>query len=113
MVAALTLVGAALAPVLFIPGLGLIALVTGVAWLTSAVTRGMVRALSERGLSPEIPASALGVAAAALVLWFLASASPLYTGGHFGYHTSVAEEISQGKFLLYSAPVCIGAPGRA
>ncbi|HEY7817388.1 MAG TPA: hypothetical protein VIG29_04150, partial [Vicinamibacteria bacterium] len=53
-----------------------------------------------RGVGP-IP---LSIATMAFALWFLASASPLYSGGHFGYHTSVAEEIWGGKFFLYYFP---------
>ncbi len=47
---------------------------------------------------------ALAIATGAFALWFLATASPLYSGGHFDYHTSVAEEIWGGKFFLYYFP---------
>jgi hypothetical protein len=79
-------------PVFFVPFLGRIALAALASFLVACATRGLA------------PAGALGIATTAFALWFLATVSPLYSGGHFNYHTSVAEEISQGKFFLYYFP---------
>ncbi|MGH9333740.1 MAG: hypothetical protein ACRD21_08320, partial [Vicinamibacteria bacterium] len=104
LLAGLIVLGIGLAPVLVIPLMSRILLAAASAFLLAAVTRGALSALSQRDLAPEISPGALALAAAAFALWFLTTASPLYSGGHFGYHTSVAEEISQGKFLLYYFP---------
>ncbi len=79
-------------PVFFIPFLSRIALAALASLLLASATRSFVSAGS------------LAIATAAFTLWFLATTSPLYSGGHFNYHTSVAEEISQGKFFLYYFP---------
>ena len=102
--AALFLVGLAAAPVFFIPFLSRIALAALASFLAASAARGFLSAVSRSGLAPEPSAGALSIATAAFVLWFLATASPLYSGGHFSYHTSVAEEIWQGKFFLYYFP---------
>ncbi len=91
----LTIAGIAASPVFFIPLLGRITLAASVSLLAAAAVRGISRKVSN---------AALAIATGAFALWFLASASPLYSGGHFGYHTSVAEEIWGGKFFLYYFP---------
>jgi hypothetical protein len=91
----LILAGIGAAPVFFIPLLDRIALAAGTALAAAALARSVLRSVSSIALS---------IAAAAMALWFLASASPLYSGGHFAYHTSVAEEIWGGKFFLYYFP---------
>jgi hypothetical protein len=100
----LVVVGIAAAPVFFVPFLSRIALAALASVLAASAARGLLSALSRTGLAPEPSAGALAIASAAFCLWFLATASPLYSGGHFGYHTSVAEEIWQGKFFLYYFP---------
>jgi hypothetical protein len=91
----LLIAGLGTAPVFFVPLLGTVAISALAALLAASGARALMR---------ELPASALAVATAGLVLWFLSTSSPLYAGGHFQYHTSVAEEISQGKFFLYYFP---------
>ena len=53
---------------------------------------------------PELSPLALAISSFGFVLWFLSMAFPLYAGGHFGFHTAIAEEIWQGQFLLYYLP---------
>ena len=93
-----------LSPVVVTPFLPTVALGALAGALLAAGARGGLDALAARDLAPELPPAALGVAVTAFVLWFMAAASPLYAGGHFGYHSSVAEEIWQGNFLRYYLP---------
>ncbi len=103
-VAPLIGIGLAAAPVFFVPFLSALALTALASLLAASGARGFLSAVAGTGLAPEPSAGALAITVAAFCLWFLATASPLYTGGHFAYHTSVAEEISQGKFFLYYFP---------
>jgi hypothetical protein len=72
--------------------------------LLSAFGRGAFETLSTEVFVPELGPLALAISSFGFVLWFLATASPLYAGGHFGYHTAIAEEIWHGQFLLYYLP---------
>lgn len=72
--------------------------------LLALASRGLLAALVTRSLVPVLHPLALSVSVLGFLGWFLAAASPLYAGGHFGYHTSIAQEIWQGKFLLYYLP---------
>jgi hypothetical protein len=101
---ALVALGVALAPVVVTPFVADVALGAGAGAVLAASTRGALDALAARRLAPPLAPAALAVAVAAFVLWFVASASPLYVGGHFAYHSSVAEEIWRGRFLLYYLP---------
>jgi hypothetical protein len=103
-IAGLIVAGLASAPVFLVPFLSLVALAALAAFLAASAARGFLSTISRSGLAPEPSAGVLAIACAAFSLWFLATASPLYSGGHFGYHTSVAEEIWQGKFFLYYFP---------
>lgn len=93
--AALAVLGIACAPVFFVPFLGLVTLAALASLLAASLARSLLSSVSGAGLA---------IATASFCLWFLATASPLYSGGHFAYHTSVAEEIWQGKFFLYYFP---------
>jgi hypothetical protein len=102
--AGLFVIGLAGAPVFFVPFVSRIALAAFASLLAASAARGLLSAVARAGFAPEPSACALTIATAAFSLWFLATASPLYSGGHFSYHTSVAEEIWQGKFFLYYFP---------
>jgi hypothetical protein len=58
----------------------------------------------ERGRAWVPPPAALAAAAVGFVAFFTTTAFPLYRGGHFGFHTEIAEQIWQGRFLLYYLP---------
>jgi hypothetical protein len=78
-----------------------------IATLGSALAAGLagVAAVAvARGRAVVPPPVALGAAAVGFVAFFTATAFPLYRGGHFGFHSQIAEEIWQGKFLLYYLP---------
>jgi hypothetical protein len=51
-----------------------------------------------------LPAGALAACAAGFVAWWAAPLTPLYRGGHFVFHSSIAEEIWQGRLLHYALP---------
>ena len=72
--------------------------------ILAALTRGFLDALEARDLAPALSPLAVAVAVAGFFLAFLTTASPLYEGGHFDFHTAIAEEIWQGQFLLYYLP---------
>lgn len=74
---------------------GITALGTVLAVVGSAVARLRGSAL---------PAPAIAAAAYAVVPYLATTAYPLYRGGHFVLHSAVAEEIWQGRFLLYYLP---------
>ena len=102
--AGVLLAGLATTPVFLVPFLSRIALAALASLFAASGARGFLSAISRTGLAPQPSAGALALATVAFALWFLATASPLYAGGHFGYHTSVAEEIWQGKFFVYYFP---------
>ncbi len=96
--------GLALDPVLVTPFLPTTLLAAAATLLLAALTRGFLDALVARDLAPALSPLAFAVAASGFFLAFLTTASPLYEGGHFGFHTAIAEEIWQGRFLLYYLP---------
>ncbi len=102
----LVLIAVALArePVLVIPFLSTVLLGAVATFFVSGCTRGFLEVASERTLLPELSPAAVSVALAGFVVWFVAIASPLYVGGHYGFHTDIAEEIWQGRFLHYFLP---------
>lgn len=72
-------------------GLGLAALIKGTVTFFEGVT--------------YLPgAVAIGAAVTGWVAWLTATAFPYYRGGHFIFHSSIAEEIWKGRFLIYYLP---------
>src|SRR4029079_14416993 len=51
-----------------------------------------------------LPPAALAAAALGFLAWLAAPLTPLYRGGHFVFHSSIAQEIWQGRLLLYALP---------
>ncbi len=96
--------GLALDPVLVTPFLPTTLLAATATLLLMALTRGFLGELVARDLAPALSPLAFAFAASGFFLAFLTTASPLYEGGHFGFHTAIAEEIWQGRFLLYYLP---------
>jgi hypothetical protein len=74
-------------------GSGLAATLAGVA---------VVARRNQRATVP--PPTAIAATAVGFVAFFASTAFPLYRGGHFGFHTQIAEQIWQGRFLLYYLP---------
>ena len=48
--------------------------------------------------------AAIGASICGWVAWLVAAAFPFYRGGHFVFHSSIAEEIWKGRFLIYYLP---------
>ena len=95
---ALALGASAVAAIPFAPSFaGICALGALLAALLAGAGR---RARAWDALSPPVCASA----ALAFMGWLTAAAYPLYRGGHFIYHSQIAEEIWRGKFLLFYLP---------
>ncbi len=101
---AAAIAGLALDPVLVTPFLPTTLLAAVAALILAALTRGFLEALEARELAPALSSLAVAVAVGGFFLAFLTTASPLYEGGHFDFHTAIAEEIWQGRFLLYYLP---------
>ena len=83
-----------------LPFLAIVAMGTALAAAQSA----LVSVLTERGHSLLPSAAARAAAAGGWVAWLAATAFPLYRGGHFVFHSSIAEEIWKGRFLIYYLP---------
>ena len=103
-VAALVTMALVRAPVMTIPFLPTLVAGSVATVVVGALARGVVVVGARRKFLPELEPVAISIALGGLVLWFVALASPLYVGGHYGFHTNIAEEISQGHFLLYYLP---------
>ena len=70
-----------------------------------AATLAGVAAVAGRKQPATVPPpAAIAATALGFVAFFASTAFPLYRGGHFGFHTQIAEEIWQGRFLLYYLP---------
>jgi hypothetical protein len=65
---------------------------------------GVLLAAVLGALRGTLPAGALFAAAGGFVAWLAAAAFPLYRGGHFLFHSNIAEEIWRGRFLLFYLP---------
>jgi hypothetical protein len=100
----LQLTALALDPLLAIPFAETFVMVTaggvGLMLLLSAV----LTALARRDITPSPVPAALAASGLGFVAWSSATLFPLYQGGHFVFHSSIAEEIWKGKFLTYYLP---------
>jgi hypothetical protein len=91
-------------PVLAVPFLGRFAAVTAAGALLCALAAAVnARVAPPAGAAP-LPPAALAACAVGFIGWLAASLTPLYRGGHFVFHASIAEEIWQGRFLHYFLP---------
>jgi hypothetical protein len=100
----LELLGLTVDPLLAVPFLRTILVATGGGAALALLTHGFVTALARRGVTPSPVPAAVAAASLGFVAWLSAMLFPLYRGGHFVFHSSIAEEIWQGKFLLYYLP---------
>ena len=85
----------------FLPTLFLGAIAT---LFLGAWARGFLDVSARGNFLPELAPLAVSIALGGFILWFAALAFPLYVGGHYGFHTDIAEEIWQGRFLHYYLP---------
>ncbi len=97
-------VALAASPVLAVPFsasfLGIVALSLALALILS----GVWAAEHRRGRAPAPVPGAAAWTVVGFVAWLAAMTFPLYRGQHFGYHSSIAEEIWQGRFLVFYLP---------
>lgn len=104
---ALVMIGAATAlafePLAAIPFVFRFTAIVGAAALLVAFVRGLVARLDDEKAFAPGPV-AIGAAASGFVAWLTATAFPFYRGGHFVFHSSIAEEIWKGRFLIYYLP---------
>jgi hypothetical protein len=68
------------------------------------VTSSFLNELARREITPSPVPAAVTASGMGFVAWLSATLFPLYQGGHFVFHSSIAEEIWQGKFLTYYLP---------
>jgi hypothetical protein len=105
---AVVIVGAALAiaraPLTAIPFALPFLVIVALGALLAAVQTALTASLAARGRVLLPSAVARAAAAAGWVAWLSAAAYPLYRGGHFVFHSSIAEEIWKGRFLIYYLP---------
>ena len=94
----------ALDPVVTIPFAATFCAIAALGSALAAGLAGVATVRRERGHAVVTPPAALAAAAVGFVCFFTTSAFPLYRGGHFGFHTQIAEQIWQGRFLLYYLP---------
>jgi hypothetical protein len=66
--------------------------------LLGAVVTALARSAS------VLPPGAIAAGGIGFMAWLAATTAPLYRGGHFVFHSSIAEEIWKGRFLLYYLP---------
>jgi hypothetical protein len=96
--------GLALDPVVTIPFAATFCAIAALGSALAAVLAGVAAVKREGGRAVVTPPAALAAAAVGFVCFFTTTAFPLYRGGHFGFHTQIAEQIWQGRFLLYYLP---------
>ncbi|MEO8359017.1 MAG: hypothetical protein ABI672_03220 [Vicinamibacteria bacterium] len=104
---ALLLIGSstaiALNPLAAIPFTFQFLCIVGTGTALALLVRGIV-SVSDNG-SRVLPGdAAIAAAASGWVAWLSATAFPYYRGGHFVFHSSIAEEIWKGRFLIYYLP---------
>ena len=74
-----------------------------IASLGAAVT-SVAAAIAGRAERSLLPPAAIAAGGVGFMAWLATSTAPLYRGGHFVFHSSIAEEIWKGRFLLYYLP---------
>jgi len=101
--AAIALVVTALAvdPIAAIPAVPRLVAVVALGAMVTALAAA-ARGASSTGDS--LPSAAVAAGGLGFMAWLAATTTSLYRGGHFVFHSSIAEEIWKGRFLLYYLP---------
>ncbi|HEY2941796.1 MAG TPA: hypothetical protein VGN09_05120 [Vicinamibacteria bacterium] len=94
----------ALDPVVTIPFAATFCAIAALGSALAAALAGAALVARERARAVVPAPAALAAAAVGFVAFFTTTAFPLYRGGHFGFHSQIAEQIWQGRFLLYYLP---------
>ena len=98
------LVALTIDPVVVIPFVPIFLVVTFAGLAFASLATGALGVLNRNGWAPALGPAATCAAMAGFVAWSTATLFPLYEGGHFVYHSSIAEEIWQGRFMHYYLP---------
>jgi len=98
------MVALAASPVLIVPFSPLFLGIVALALLLALLISGVWAAEHRRGRAPAPVPGAAAWTVVGFVAWLAAMTFPLYRGQHFGYHSSIAEEIWQGRFLVFYLP---------
>jgi hypothetical protein len=72
--------------------------------LAGAVLGALARAVLSRGPGQGLAPAAIAAGSVGFMAWLAATTTPLYRGGHFLFHSAIAEEIWKGRFLVYYLP---------
>jgi hypothetical protein len=72
--------------------------------VAAAAVLGALAAAGNARSGVALPAGAVAACVAGFAAWLAAPLTPLYRGGHFVFHSSIAEEIWQGRLLHYALP---------
>jgi hypothetical protein len=91
-------------PLLVVPFVPVFLGVTTAGFFFICLVSGILAVMVPRGLVPSLPPAALAAAGIGFVAWLAAALFPLYQGGHFVFHSSIAQEIWQGEFMKYYLP---------
>ncbi|MBN2370418.1 MAG: hypothetical protein JXO72_08015 [Vicinamibacteria bacterium] len=94
----------ALDPVAVIPFLGSMSIIVMAGSILGLLLVGAMRRKGERAADMLPPPAAMAGVFLGFLAWYAATAFPLYRGGHFVFHSSIASEIWQGRFLEYYLP---------
>ena len=104
---AIVLIGCALAiakePLAAIPFTFRFLGIAAAAAALAAILRALVSFFDKGDRLVPGPA-AIAAAVSGWAAWLVATAFPFYRGGHFVFHSSIAEEIWKGRFLIYYLP---------
>jgi hypothetical protein len=81
-----------------------LATLAGIAAAGAALSSLLAAVSRAGGTDPALPPAAVAALGLGFVGWLAATAWPAYRGGHFIFHSNIAEEIWKGQFLLYYLP---------
>jgi hypothetical protein len=90
-------------PMVSVPFASRFLLICALGALAAALGASLRTWQSRRGREAP-PVAVVAAVALGFTAWLAASAFPLYRGGHFVFHSSIAEEIWKGRFLHYYLP---------
>jgi hypothetical protein len=91
-------------PLAAIPCVRRLVAIAGAGALLTALVASVMAWTGREGSAPALPPAAIAAGGIGFTAWLAATTSPLYRGGHFVFHSSIAEEIWKGRFLLYYLP---------
>jgi len=91
-------------PVGFVPLTGGLSAIALLALVGAALGGGALEMAKGRGHDLDLTPASLFVVMVGFIVWMTAMTYPLYSGRHFVYHSNIAEEIWDGKFLVFYLP---------